>query len=361
MIHHGPMLGEAFDTRPNGYNALRLALASSVIVWHALLLASPGGYTSPLWQPLSSFAVDGFFVISGFLIVRSWDRRPNPAAFIRARLGRLLPGLWVCLTVTALVIAPLTSDVNLADQGRYVLENAGVLVTDPHIGATSGVAASWNLSIWSLWWELLCYAAVLAAGVLGILRLRVVAAAVALCWAWLAVTALAGVSFSPTFWASAVPRLGLMFALGAMAHLLRDRIHADGRLAAMATAVLAASAFTPDYHLLGAPALGYLVLWGGLELGRVRRLRLNADVSYGVYIYGAPVMVGLLSAGVVHDWWALAAVGYALTLPLAALSWFLVERPCLRRARGRRPQTAIAPIVLGARVFSDHFTEFGTT
>jgi peptidoglycan/LPS O-acetylase OafA/YrhL len=137
-----------------------------------------------------------------------------------------------------------------------------------------------------------------------------------------------------TLWISALPRLWMMFSLGAVAYLERERVPLRGRIAAAAAVVLALSLLTPNYHLVGGPALAYLVLWGGIELGRVPRLRLQNDLSYGVYVYGAPVLVALTLGGGVHRWWLLAPTAFALVLPLAAASWFLVERPVLRRVRG---------------------------
>jgi peptidoglycan/LPS O-acetylase OafA/YrhL len=62
-------------------------------------------------------------------------------------------------------------------------------------------------------------------------------------------------------------------------------------------------------------------------------LRIRTDLSYGVYLYGAPVLVALLLADVTHRWWLLAPAAFVVVLPLAAASWFLVERPALRWSR----------------------------
>jgi peptidoglycan/LPS O-acetylase OafA/YrhL len=56
------------------------------------------------------------------------------------------------------------------------------------------------------------------------------------------------------------------------------------------------------------------------------------DFSYGVYIYGWPVAQTLvhLQPGIGPE--ALAAASLLLTLPFAVASWYLVERPAIRRA-----------------------------
>lgn len=336
--HRQVILGEAFDTRPNAFNALRLMLACTVVVWHAILYTGGGAGAVP-WQVLGQWPVDGFFLLSGFLITRSWDRRRDPVAFLRARAARLLPGLWVCLIVTAFVIVPLVGDrFGLLDQLRYVVGNSGIRVTQLAVGDSLPVPHGWNVSLWTLWYEALCYLAVLGLGTGGALRPPVVAGFVAMFWAWMVIPTWMGTwLLLPNVWQVAVPRLGLMFALGALAYLVRGRIPMSPGWAGISAAALAFSALTPNYHLLGAPAMAYLVLWVGIETGRFRRLRLETDVSYGVYVYGAPVLFALLLGGVASSWWAAAAWCLAIVLPLAALSWFLVERPVLELVRGPRP------------------------
>ena len=59
--------------------------------------------------------------------------------------------------------------------------------------------------------------------------------------------------------------------------------------------------------------------------------RKQADYSYGIYIYAFPVQQLLAAAGVAQagPWWLLLA-SLAGAVPLAALSWHLVEGPSLR-------------------------------
>jgi peptidoglycan/LPS O-acetylase OafA/YrhL len=67
------------------------------------------------------------------------------------------------------------------------------------------------------------------------------------------------------------------------------------------------------------------------------RIAAENDFSYGTYLYAFPVQQLLVIAGAHH----LGVVPYivlsiASTAPLAALSWFLVERPANRLGRPRR-------------------------
>src|ERR1700744_6067607 len=77
-------------------DGLRGVLALVVVLWHA---TSPTGL---LWFAYpAKFAVFGFFVISGLVLTRSWDRRPG--VFGSRRIVRLWPPSAICLAVGYLI------------------------------------------------------------------------------------------------------------------------------------------------------------------------------------------------------------------------------------------------------------------
>lgn len=343
-------VGVRFETGPNALNFLRLCLASTVVVWHAYLLPGHVGLPEPAAQLLERIAVDCFFAISGFLIVRSWQRNPEASRYLRARAGRILPALWVCLLLTAFVIVPAVARFtdapapSLGDQLRYVVGNAGVFVTEPTIGAPW----VWNVSLWTLWWEVSLYLAVLALGIVGWLRPRVLVGAAVTLWSWLTVvTVIKGDMRVPdSLWLVALPRVGLMFTLGALLWVARDRVPMTRSIAVLAAVSIAAGSFLPQYLVIAAPGVAYLSLWVGISAGRWRKLRLRNDLSYGVYIYGAPVQAALVLLGVSVSWGWFTVLSLALVLPVAALSWFLIERPALSAShrvegRGRAPRLVL--------------------
>jgi peptidoglycan/LPS O-acetylase OafA/YrhL len=337
-------LGERFDGRPNALNLLRLALAMEVLGWHAATLR---GATLPprLHWFLGDVGVDAFFAVSGFVITAAWLRRPDLSVFLASRARRLLPGLWTCLVVTAFVIVPVA--VRAAhgavpspwSSASYVLHDAGVLVTQWTIPGTTGplVDHGWNGSLWTLAWEAACYLAVAGLGVAGLVRPRIALCVTAGAWALsCALELLALGPYDGPTWLWMPPRTALMFGLGATLFLFRDRVPYDARLAWLALASVAVGPLlVDDYRVIAAPGVAYLCLWFGVRLGGQPRAVLRTDLSYGVYIYGFPLQQALLLAGWHSGWLTFFAVSTLTVLPVAAASWFLVERRVLRRGPTR--------------------------
>ena len=98
------------EGRQNNFDFLRFILALSVIFSHCYAVL---GYSA---RPLSSIsrgqidlgaaAVNGFFVISGFLITASWMRSKGLASYLQKRILRIYPGFLaaalICLIVGAI-------------------------------------------------------------------------------------------------------------------------------------------------------------------------------------------------------------------------------------------------------------------
>jgi peptidoglycan/LPS O-acetylase OafA/YrhL len=105
--------------------------------------------------------------------------------------------------------------------------------------------------------------------------------------------------------------------------------------------VLAAS-LLPNYRLIGAIPLAYAIIVSGALIHN-KRLRLRTDLSYGVYIYAFPIQQLLVICGLgIMNPIVFAIIAAIATLPLAALSWFLVEKPSLS-LKSRLKRRSIAP------------------
>ena len=347
-----PRIQDAFDPRSNALNTIRLVLATLVIFGHAAPL---GGYTLPrsIWLLGGEVAVDAFFGISGFLITRSWDRRPSWPRYAWHRALRIMPAFWTCLLVTGLVVAPLATWLQqgnlrgfwLEPDGPlgYILRNMSLRMLQYGVaGGPEGIPfpGVWNGSLWSLYWEFLCYLGIGALGVLAVIKSRrsIVLGGFLAAWAltWLVSNEEPVGSVGEAQLGLQVSvRLALMFLSGAVLYLYREVVPVDGRLASAAFFLFVAGLMLmPDYRTIGGFAITYLVLFLGMTLP----LRVGArnDISYGMYIYAFPTQQVLAMAGVAAlGWLPFALIAVVLTIPAAAASWWLVERPALRMKNWR--------------------------
>ncbi|BBY59813.1 acyltransferase [Mycolicibacterium sarraceniae] len=350
-----PSLAQAFDPRNNALNSWRLALATGVILWHSWPLTGHTMSFSPALRLLGEGFVDGFFAISGFLITWSWFRHPRLRDYFVARALRILPGLWICLIVVAFVIAPIAVAIQHGSVSKlllsrapfdYVLRNGLVVIqAQSDIGGTPSEIpwpGSWNGSLWTLQFEVLCYFTVAVLGATTLLRRRWVIPvlwAVALFFS-IQLPSLTDLQPQPTpapldfatsllIEESNLARLFLMFFSGALIYHFRNVIPARWSLVALSVVLVLGASVMSNYRLIGAVPLAYALLASG-ALIRSKRLNLRTDLSYGVYIYAFPVQQLLVICGLfVLNPFVFATIAAIVTLPLAALSWFLVEKRAL--------------------------------
>lgn len=347
-------LGSAFDRRRNGLNLLRLVLAATVIIWHAFPLTGHDIRVGPIRQLTSEFGVDGFFAISGFLISGSWLGRPQLFPFLRARALRLLPGFYACLLFTALILAPVMvalthGYLRLSDELAYLKANAFVWVNRYDIaGSPVGVPYPhvWNGSMWTLAWEGLCYLGIAALGLTRLLRRRTVVMLIfGFVWTIAAADVL-GLIHHHMWLVSSAARFGLMFLAGVLVQLFKNRIPLSRGLLVAAAALVAGASALPDYRLVAAIPVAYVLIGIGAQI-RAPRLQFRNDISYGVYVYAFPVQQSLALLG----FWRLgvpifALSAFAAVLPFAAGSWFGIERYAMRLKPGRG---STPPALMGTR------------
>ncbi|MFC9297427.1 acyltransferase family protein [Streptomyces sp. NPDC057011] len=382
---HG-RVSELFSGRNNSLGLLRLLLASAVVVSHARILGFGTGEFGHSFSQgqtdLGKMSVFGFFFLSGILVTRSGNRLPV-GRFLWHRALRLLPGLWVCMAVTAFAVAPFLywrqhgSTAGFWDhpQGPFAYVEANwavgigqwgisdILNTASAKGLTHNGAM--NGALWSLAYEVLCYLGVALLALGGsLVRSRRTVLAVAVVLGGLVVADAfgnrlnAGPATAAHGGAVHIPLmgphdlnymvyLGFAFALGAVLEVYKERVPVSTPLAALSAVVFALTLHYGYFFALGVPAFCYLLLWLAIRLPKpFQRIGAKHDYSYGIYIYGFLVQQSLAVLGATR--WGFAAylaLSLGGALLAAVLSWHLVERPAMRlKDLGRRPS---APAPLG--------------
>ena len=114
--------------RSNNFGVLRLAFALSVILSHAWI-AVTGGPDIWTWTfghgTLGEYAVDAFFLVSGYLITASM-LTSYPVDYIIKRVLRLYPAFIVASLVTLFVAVPIAGG---SVTGRSYLEDVVRILT----------------------------------------------------------------------------------------------------------------------------------------------------------------------------------------------------------------------------------------
>ncbi|GAA1427345.1 acyltransferase [Microlunatus lacustris] len=357
-------LGSRFDPRRNNFDGLRLALALMVVVDHGTVMRTsehPGTWGR---SAIGDFAVDGFFVLSGLLITRSYLKLDSFFRFTWHRVLRIMPGFLVCLVVTALVFAPVaalltgrtaaSAFTESPTAWRYVYGNAALLITQYDIAGLlpdNPTPYVFNGSLWTLSLEALCYGLVGLFGVLAVLRRRrwLVPALAAFLWV---LTLLQEAGFEVLIGDDTL-RLVVAFLVGATAWLYADQIPMRGWLALLAAVVLLVSIATLDnYRLTGIVPAAYILVWLGTCLPW--SVSLDRDLSYGLYIYHWPVLQLLAATTLVTIPVPLfILLGAVLTGILAVVSWHAVEHPALRQKNRTLPPWSPRRSVGAARPAAD--------
>lgn len=395
-ISHSSPLG-----RENSCTFLRLFFALLVVVGHAFVLGGFGEEPLHRWTGGAmsgrEMAVQGFFVLSGFLIATSLGQNPSLWRFACHRAFRILPAFWVYLVLVVFVMAPAL--IELGWPGRFSYwqsltagpRNAWMYFQDNWrlqaqafdiVPLFAGNPAKFgvNGSLWSVHFEAVFYvcAAVAAAawqlprraaglavvlgavGAYGLGSPVLAFAAVALFWrvivpkGWGMVALFALlylvevlITFRVDVVAAVVPeparikfafhplwRLSALAFLGGMVWWqFRAHLRWSMRIFLSAVAILAIGALTNHWRLAMPVALPYVVLFLAARLP-FQKVERWGDYSYGIYIFSFPIQQLLCFWGV-HRLGLLAYVASSVVLSIAvgALSWWLVEKPALRAGR----------------------------
>ncbi|HEY1031922.1 MAG TPA: acyltransferase [Flavipsychrobacter sp.] len=340
-------------THRNNFDFLRLLFALFVVITHSYPLSGISEcdvlcqYTYGQAQ-LSNIGLQGFFIISGYLVFQSLQRSKGIIDYYWKRIIRLFPALIVVLLFTVLVIVPLCYDDPVpywrnTEVYSYVPRNLslyfiqygirGVFTTVPYNTAING-------SLWTLAYEFSLYIA-LSALFLIRSRNKVIIVLLSLVYILLFIV--------NSFYADVLTIRGSIlrsdYLLNFSCHFFAGSLLAAVRyntlvryhnilliISAMITII---SLFAPfHFNVLHYISLPLLVVGVGIKCTPVicdisKRI---GDLSYGVYIYAFVVQQTLMYFFSFNQLW-LAVVSMPVSLLLAYGSWHLIEKRALRMKR----------------------------
>lgn len=342
-----PRLAELLPGRDNNLNLIRFVAATAVLVSHAFPITLGSHAEEPLEEltgmSLGGHAVAVFFVLSGLLIARSFDRGSDRLRFVMARVLRLFPALFGVLFLTVIAGAALTNlsvreYVTAPETLTYLPRNLslaflqyplpGVFVDNPNGPAING-------SLWTLFYEVVCYGAVFVLGILGVLRRPLLFTGL---FMGIALAFVASVTWQPegglAYRLDLLAQLGFPFALGTLAYIWRERLVLDWRIAVILWVLPFLAFGTVLLPMTIIVATGYTLGWFGFVIkGPLLAFNRLGDYSYGFYIFAYPVQQTLIHFYPGMRPYENMFTAMPITLLLAMVSWHLVEERALAQVK----------------------------
>ncbi len=328
------------SNEPNNFDTIRIAMALLVVWSHSFALY----FGTEAHEPLSlltagvanagNIAVDVFFIVSGFLILKSFDRSRSSWSFLKKRIARIVPGFMVATSLCAFVLLPAlvathytagsivkTLGMNLLLQGWFV--NPTPFVHN-HVQAING-------SLWSIPFEFWCYLGVLAFGILKGGKALLVSAIIVTIGldVWTNATGKqwgGGIIAQVVGWPNTWFRMAPSFMAGMLIYVYRDRVPRSGWIVLTGLLLLVVcTRFSPLLAEALLPiVLAYTVLYYAFSRQSIQAARYG-DFSYGTYLYAFPIQQ-LILAFWVCSFPVFVATSMLLSAGAGVASWFAVER-----------------------------------
>lgn len=335
--------------QPNNFNIIRLAAAAFVIFSHSFGFY---GRRDPVYIfsngkiPGGQFAVYVFFLLSGYLITSSWLKKEEIFPYLNKRVRRIFPALIVTVLISIFVVGPAFSNLPFlnyfsSSETYSYLWNISLWkmkLTLPGVFAYDGVEHTVNPPIWTLFFEFLMYIIIILFGLLKMFDRQ--KKSIYILWTFvLASLVLVLIKISPELFIFKIGvanfvRFFLFFFAGAIFFIYcKERkipiVFPIVFFVLMCVLRNIDLFFVPAFIFI--IAIVFRIAFHEQRYGQ--RIVSYGDFSYGTYLYGYIIQnIVFQLIGEKLNPWSLFIISLLLTVPLAILSWNIVEKKFLDKS-----------------------------
>ncbi|UUX92730.1 acyltransferase family protein [Methanoplanus endosymbiosus] len=315
----------------NNFDLLRFLAAGSIIFSHCFALSL--GYANVHlfdWHLLvGQFGLATLLVISGYLITKSWEKKPEPRTYFKKRALRLFPGMLTSILFIMFVIGPVNTSYTLREYFLRLADPQTWMAMPFYINGwaigifTENPVTYVNAPLWTIPFEFMLYVFVAAFGIMGILwrkrTLLPIIFSTVLLWAvWYDNPALNKIRFAA------------YFLIGSYLYVNREKIEYKLWLSALLFIPVIVFFKTPFMFVFALIAIPYFVLCiAYLPIGILHKFGVKGDPSYGMYIYSYPIQQTILHFIPAIAVGQLIGLTFAAVIPMAYASWHLIEKKAL--------------------------------
>lgn len=345
-----------YDFGENCFDLLRLFSAFQVMTQH--IMRHIGG-VDRLPDPFLWFnGVVILFCISGFLIPASMERSSGTWEFVKKRVFRVMPSLWICIAV-GVVVAGLFC--GFVFDKTFAVWFAGQLSTvqglpQPDFISSFGTG-TFNGSLWTIIYTIQFYLIIalvyrflknrkLFSWIMVLLFTMALNMAVPPLQAYFEAT---GNQVAKNIISHTCMTHLYIFFIGCFIYRYREKIVpvlAKTKLLCLLL-LIARSLYCSKYgvrvgeyaDMISVVLLCMLTVGIGYGFGK---LRFKFDLSYGLYLYHMIVVGVFVQLGLKGEVWQIVSV-YAISLLCAFASYFLIDRPIGKLSHKNKPKIKTPP------------------
>jgi peptidoglycan/LPS O-acetylase OafA/YrhL len=332
----------------NNFGFLRLFFASLVIVSHSPEIIDQNRSREILTNifgtiSFGELAVDSFFLISGYLILKSFYSTSSVKSYFTKRILRIYPGFIVASLFCIFIVTPLAGSwsliLNLHPIDWLTTVTKLLILDSPEVNGLllGNEPFALNGAMWSVWLEFLCYISIPVFFLLGFHKKRLYIAitiTVASLFLFLLITHKdIWLPYPLRISASLSTRLLTAFLIGGAFYHFRDRIIWNKNLS-LASFVLLIVCLNFEYTA----ELGYFIFGGYLIFNfalnyknkTLNQIGTKNDISYGVYLYAWPIQMLIVQRYPSISPTMMTLATMACVAILGYLSWIYVEQPFMK-------------------------------
>lgn len=347
--------------KSNNLDFIRFFLAVSVLYCHSFVLYYGTEETvEPLWvasnrqMSIGTMAVNFFFIISGFLILQSWNYSNGFRDFMKKRILRIYPGFIAASLMSILVFGALGTADWFMPYGYWKIYYQNIHwpsifghlldLGEPPVPWTLKyvpIAEAINGSLWTIKYEFMCYLVVPLLALAGLFRKK---------WIFVVLFLMAYTyQFFQTVYPSwdfldwkefpvvgkpdFMPRFLTYFFSGMLFYMFKDSIPKSKILFYFSLLVFALSVFAFKGLAATQPVFGAYVLFyiAFVQSYSLKNFSGSGDFSYGLYLYAWPVQqLVIVFFEKFLNVNLLFILAFIITVCFAYFSWNYIEKPFLR-------------------------------
>ncbi|MDZ4141371.1 MAG: acyltransferase [Methylotenera sp.] len=326
------------ENKNNNFGFLRLLLATLVIFSHSPELLDGNSSREILTSifgtiSFGELAVDGFFLISGYLILKSFNNSVSIKSYLLKRCLRIYPAFIAATIISIFIVAPLSGgfDVlsNISHQQWWYSFGRAFTLKQPLIDGVfvNNHSHYLNGPMWTIKYEFICYLLIPLIFYLRFFNKKYFLAILLLIVSIVVIF----VDLNIAYLNLQIARFCLLFLSGSCFYLYRDSIKWS---LALTVVCLVCLLFCLSYNKylanLGLSIFGGYLLFNfalNFKHSFINSIGSKTDISYGVYLYAWPIQSLTIQYYPTIEPYQLNVSTLCVVAPLAYLSYRFIEKP----------------------------------